>query len=159
MYARQKVGIPVCRVRCFPLRAGTGIPEEGVRHPGARWDIPWYPWVTRRVFCNLGASLHDSNGNIPFGDTKSETERESSSPSSSGPCSLGRDPYELQICARNNTPFGRATGLFSGDWRQVGPVIPFGTPKDVVDVAFISSYLWKHVQRFRLASLNPCETA
>lgn len=56
----------------------------------------------------------------------------------------------LRDLRRNDTPFGGATVLFSGDWRQVGPVIPFGTPRDVVNAAFISSYLWKHVQRFRL---------
>ena len=38
----------------------------------------------------------------------------------------------------------------SRDWRQVGPVVPFGTADDVVDAALISSYLWKHVKRFRL---------
>ena len=38
----------------------------------------------------------------------------------------------------------------SGDWRQVGLVVPFGTADDVVDAALISSHLWKHVKRFRL---------
>ena len=56
----------------------------------------------------------------------------------------------LRDLRQTSTPFGGATVLFSGDWRQVGPVIPFGTPTDVVDTAFISSYLWKHVKRFRL---------
>ena len=51
---------------------------------------------------------------------------------------------------RNNTPFGGATILFSRDWRQAGPVILFVTPHDVVNAVFISFYLWKHVQRFRL---------
>lgn len=36
----------------------------------------------------------------------------------------------------------------SGDWRQVGPVSPSGTPHDVVDAALICP--GKHVQRFRL---------
>ena len=56
----------------------------------------------------------------------------------------------LRDLCQTNTPFGGATVLFSGDWHQVGAVIPFGTPTDVVDAAFISSYLCKHVKRFRL---------
>ena len=38
----------------------------------------------------------------------------------------------------------------SGDWRQVGPVLKFGTPSEVVEHAFLSSRLWQHVHRFRL---------
>ena len=56
----------------------------------------------------------------------------------------------LRDLRRNNTPFGGATVLFSGGWRQIEPVIPFGTPTDVVEAAFISPYLGKRVQRFRL---------
>ena len=40
--------------------------------------------------------------------------------------------------------------LFAGDWRQVRPVVVFGTPADIVESSFISSHLWKHVKRFRL---------
>ena len=43
----------------------------------------------------------------------------------------------LRDLRRSSAPFGGATVLFSGDWRQVGPVIAFGTPNDVVDAAFI----------------------
>ena len=50
----------------------------------------------------------------------------------------------------NDLPFGGKTIVFSGDWRQCGPIIKFGTARDVVDEAFLSSHLWKHVQRFRL---------
>ncbi|CAN0447736.1 unnamed protein product [Scytosiphon promiscuus] len=56
----------------------------------------------------------------------------------------------LQDLRRNDKPFGGATVLFGGDWRQVGPVVLFGTPADVVESALISSYLWKQIQRFRL---------
>ena len=38
----------------------------------------------------------------------------------------------------------------SGDWRQVGPVVKFATPSEVVEHAFLSSHLWKHVVRLRL---------
>ena len=44
----------------------------------------------------------------------------------------------LRDLRKKNTPFGGATVLFSGDWRQVGLLIPLGTPTDVVDAAFIS---------------------
>ncbi|CAN0568330.1 unnamed protein product [Laminaria digitata] len=39
---------------------------------------------------------------------------------------------------------------FSGDWRQVGPVVPCGTQTEVTEQAFLSSHLWNHVHRFRL---------
>ena len=50
----------------------------------------------------------------------------------------------------NDLPFGGKTIVFSGDWRQCGPIVQFGTARDVVDEASLSSHLWKHVQRFRL---------
>ena len=53
---------------------------------------------------------------------------------------------DLRKCMR---PFGGAILLMSGDWIQVGPVVPFGTVDDV-DAALILSYLWKHIKRFRL---------
>ncbi|CAM9337287.1 unnamed protein product, partial [Scytosiphon promiscuus] len=55
---------------------------------------------------------------------------------------------DLRRC--DDKPFGGATVLFSGDFRQVGPVVLFGTPADVVEASLISSHLWQHVQRFRL---------
>ena len=51
----------------------------------------------------------------------------------------------------NDKPFGGKCVLMSGDWRQVGPVLKFGTPSEVVEHAFLSSRLWQHVQRFRLS--------
>ncbi|CAN0115114.1 unnamed protein product, partial [Ectocarpus fasciculatus] len=56
----------------------------------------------------------------------------------------------LRDLRRCDEPFGGVTVLFGGNWRQVGPVVVFGTPADVVESALISSYLWKHVQRYRL---------
>ncbi|CAN0386694.1 unnamed protein product, partial [Scytosiphon promiscuus] len=55
---------------------------------------------------------------------------------------------DLRRC--DDKPFGGATVLFSGDFRQVGPVVMFGTPADVVEASLISSHLWEHVKRFRL---------
>ena len=57
----------------------------------------------------------------------------------------------LQDITRNKNLFGGKTILFSGDWRQIGPVTKgSSSPTDTVDVAFISSHLWNHVQRLRL---------
>ncbi|CAN0534238.1 unnamed protein product [Scytosiphon promiscuus] len=56
---------------------------------------------------------------------------------------------DLRRC--DDKPFGGATAvLFSGDFRQVGPVVLFGKRADVVEASLIYSHLWKHVQRFRL---------
>ena len=63
------------------------------------------------------------------------------------PEALDNTLCDLRRCDR---PFGDTTILFAGDWRQVGPVVLFGTPADVVESALISSYLWTHVTRFRL---------
>ena len=56
----------------------------------------------------------------------------------------------LQDLMKNNKLFGGKTILFSGDWRQTGPIVKNGTATDTVDAAFISSPLWKHVKRMRL---------
>ena len=56
----------------------------------------------------------------------------------------------LQDLCQNDLPFGGKTILFSGDWRQVAPVLKYGTEAEIVEQAFLSSYLWKHVERFRL---------
>ena len=53
------------------------------------------------------------------------------------PATLDLTLRDLRKC---NRPFGGATVLLSGDWRQVGPVVPLGTAHDVVDAAFISSF-------------------
>ena len=56
----------------------------------------------------------------------------------------------LQDLCQNDLPFGGKTILFSGDWRQVALVLKYGTEVEIVKQAFLSSYLWKHVERFRL---------
>ena len=56
----------------------------------------------------------------------------------------------LQDLCKSELPFAGKTSLFSGDWRQVGPVLKFGTETEIVDRAFLSSNLWQHVERFRL---------
>ena len=51
---------------------------------------------------------------------------------------------------KNPNVFGNKTILMSGDWRQTSPIVPFATPADIVDAAFISSSLWKSITRMRL---------
>ena len=48
------------------------------------------------------------------------------------------------------TIFGGKTILFSGDWRQTGPIVKNGSATDAVDAAFISSPLWSSVRRMKL---------
>lgn len=50
----------------------------------------------------------------------------------------------------NERPLGGKTILFISDWRQVGPVVPYGTQTEGTEQAFISSHLWNHVHRLRL---------
>lgn len=57
----------------------------------------------------------------------------------------------LQDLMKNNTIFGGKTILFSGDWRQTGPIVKNGTATDTIDAAFISSPLWKDVHRMKLS--------
>lgn len=46
--------------------------------------------------------------------------------------------------------YGGVTICFSGDWRQCGPVVPFGSAADTVEASFISSDLWPKTTRMRL---------
>lgn len=56
----------------------------------------------------------------------------------------------LRGIIRQNKLLGGKTMLFPGDWRHIGPISEADIPIDVVDIAFISSPLWKHVNKFRL---------
>ncbi|CAM9389513.1 unnamed protein product [Ectocarpus sp. 4 AP-2014] len=42
--------------------------------------------------------------------------------------------------------------LFSGDWRQTGPIVKNGSATDTVDAAFISSGLWSNIKRMKLTT-------
>ena len=50
------------------------------------------------------------------------------------PEALDNTLRDLRRCDR---PFGGTTILFTRDWRQVSPVVVFGTPADVVESALI----------------------
>lgn len=77
---------------------------------------------------------------------------------------MGRAPNDTQVLRRsvelitlkdllnNDTLFGGKTILFSGDWRQVGPVVKYGSASDTVEAAVISSFLWPHITRLRLTA-------
>ena len=41
----------------------------------------------------------------------------------------------LRDLTKHNQPFGGKTILFSGDWRQTGPIVKNGSPTDTVDAA------------------------
>ena len=56
----------------------------------------------------------------------------------------------LRDLVRNSLIFGGKTVLFCSDRRQIGPIFQFGSASDTVDAAFISSHLWKHINRMRL---------
>ncbi|CAN0089614.1 unnamed protein product [Laminaria digitata] len=70
------------------------------------------------------------------------------------PMSSKYAPEALDLTLRdlmnNDLPFGGKTIVFSGDWRQCGPIVKFSTAADVVEQEFLPSHLWKHVQRFCL---------
>ena len=56
----------------------------------------------------------------------------------------------LRGLTKHNQPFGGKNILFSGDWRQTGPIVKNGSPTDTIDAAFISSQLWNNVIQFKL---------
>ena len=53
----------------------------------------------------------------------------------------------ISLCGRfiYLRPFGGLTVVFSGDWRQILPVVRKGSRADVIDACFKSSPLWQHV--------------
>ena len=49
----------------------------------------------------------------------------------------------LQFIRDNDRPFGGLTVLFSGDWRQILPVVKRGSRITTVDATLKNSYIWK----------------
>ena len=62
---------------------------------------------------------------------------------------LALDRAMRDLC-NSNCPMGGCTILFSGDFRQILPVITRGTIADVVNVSFRRSYRWSHITKFEL---------
>ncbi|XP_074290808.1 uncharacterized protein LOC141617509 [Silene latifolia] len=53
------------------------------------------------------------------------------------------------VCS-SSAPFGAKVIVFSGDFRQVLPVLPRRTQQEVVDASIVSSALWQHLTKFSL---------
>ena len=58
----------------------------------------------------------------------------------------------LQDILNTDSRFGSETILSSGDWRQVGHVVKYGSASDTVEAAVISSFLWTSITRLRLTA-------
>ncbi|XP_021755611.1 uncharacterized protein LOC110720849 isoform X4 [Chenopodium quinoa] len=56
----------------------------------------------------------------------------------------------LQDICNNDVIFGGKVIVFGGDFRQVLPVVPNKTQREAVEASVVSSYIWKHLRRFRL---------
>ena len=52
----------------------------------------------------------------------------------------------------NDVPFGGTPTVFSGDFRQILPVIPSGNEASIVGASLLKSYLWKDVQVLHLTT-------
>jgi len=52
----------------------------------------------------------------------------------------------------NDKPFGGITVVFSGDWRQILPVVRHGSRADIVNACLKSSPLWDNVQVMKMAT-------
>ncbi len=50
----------------------------------------------------------------------------------------------------NTLPFGGVTVLFSGDWRQILPVVRHGGRADIIEACFKSSKLWQHIANYKI---------
>ena len=56
----------------------------------------------------------------------------------------------LQDIMGNNLPFGGKIVLFGGDFRQVLPIVPRGTPTAILEQCLKRSPLWQYVTVFKL---------
>jgi hypothetical protein len=56
----------------------------------------------------------------------------------------------LQDINDNDKPFGGITVVFSGDWRQILPVVRHGSRPDIVNACLKSSPLWHHAQVMKM---------
>ena len=63
--------------------------------------------------------------------------------------------YSLQDVRGNNKLFGGLSILFSGDWKQILPVVKRGSRAQVIDATLKISYIWEHIQTLEL-HFNHC---
>ena len=69
---------------------------------------------------------------------------------------VDRTLRDLRQCP---SPFGGLTVLFSGDWKQILPVVPSGGRTAIVDATLKSSSLWQHVKVVKLQQNMRVENA
>ena len=63
--------------------------------------------------------------------------------------------YSLQDVRGSNKLFGGLSILFSGDWKQILPVVKRGSRAQVIDATLKISYIWEHIQTLEL-HFNHC---
>ncbi|XP_016165296.1 uncharacterized protein LOC107607914 [Arachis ipaensis] len=61
-----------------------------------------------------------------------------------------RDLMRFKYDQNRKLPFGGKTIVFSGDFRQILPVIPKRTRQNIVNACLNSSYLWQHCEILKL---------
>lgn len=61
-----------------------------------------------------------------------------------------RDILRSSIPDSEEKPFGGKVVVFGGDFRQILPVVPKGSRKDIVNASLNSSYLWDHIEVLKL---------
>ncbi len=65
-----------------------------------------------------------------------------------GPEALDRSYRD--VTGNYDHPFGKKKMLFAGDFRQTLPIVPNGTPSDIMQASFKNSFLWKYIQHLEL---------
>src|SRR4051794_23099903 len=50
------------------------------------------------------------------------------------------------ICNDEDHPFGGKTVVFGGDFHQTLPIVPGGSPEDVIYQSLLRSHLWRSMQ-------------
>ena len=58
----------------------------------------------------------------------------------------------FQWLRKSDSPFGGITTIFSGDWRQILPVVRHGTRPQIISRCLKSSDLWKNVKTMQLTT-------
>jgi ATP-dependent DNA helicase PIF1 len=57
----------------------------------------------------------------------------------------------LRDLTDKNEPFGGIVFVISGDFRQVLPIIPWGSHVDIISASIKNSYLWESIEVFCLS--------
>ena len=60
---------------------------------------------------------------------------------------LDRSLQDIMGC---NQPFGGKVMVFGGDFRQVLPVVPWGSRAQITDATLQQSYIWEKVHKVQL---------